>query len=163
MNRETVSVSGMLPPVSSSVVKFVFMGKVPLYKITIKNVLRLIYNFISKFVKTLSCARLDVVPWSDHSHQSMVKCSIVNRHTVMLTVTLWCRLGQFIKKLKCRWKMMCGTLYSQVTSYNIVVPAHLANGRVNVWWSRSARILGIPTHTHCAQTPTNGGGTPTAV
>jgi hypothetical protein len=32
-----------------------------------------------------------------------------------------------------------------------------------LWWSRSARILGIPTHTHCAQTPTNGGGAPTAV
>jgi len=34
---------------------------------------------------------------------------------------------------------------------------------MTMWWSRSARILGSPTHTHCAQTPTDGGGTPTAV
>jgi hypothetical protein len=39
----------------------------------------------------------------------------------------------------------------------------LESMKMILWWSRSARILGIPTHTHCAQTPTNGGGTPTAV
>jgi hypothetical protein len=56
-----------------------------------------------------------------------------------------------------------GLLAHHIGTHGEIPRRQEIRARAPLWWSRSARVPGIPTHTHCAQTPTNGGGTPTAV